>query len=510
MTRRLNVVIPMAGQGKRFRRAGYDTYKPFVPIFGKPMIQYVLDAFPARVTRRVVADRSLLTEEQVDYLRGQPGVVVHFVPSHELGPAYSIYQARHELPLDEAFFVAYCDIHWTWDYAQVERSLDADGVIYTRRRFHPHLVGNNYSAFCRPSPDDHNRLLAIREKGSFTTEWMSEPLSVGCFYVRDGNAMMRAISAMIAEDREVSDEFFPSLIFNDLVEAGLTIRLHDVDFFVHWGVPAQLEDLLAWIETCRRLAARPAPVHGTNVCCMGGVGARMQALGTVPKALLPVAGTEEPMFRFVARRFGCRSNTFVANDRIAPILRSLAEDGEHVVDIGPATSSQLATLRRASHVLTPQSGFFLTSCDAFGLWDPAAFADYLAREKPDAVIFTFEPTLLQSALRGSHTYVECSGAFVHRMHIKHRPPGDARGLAGFFWFRDGAVFGELDRIPEDPDHEPCADHVLKYMLDTGKRVGAYPLDAYLHLGSPPELKEFAFWQEYGRLFADVKPTGHRA
>ena len=499
MTRPLNLLVPMAGQGKRFRRAGYDTYKPFLPIFGKPMIQYVLDAFPPQVTRRVLADRSLLTDQQLDFLTQQPAVIVHFVPPHELGPAYSIYQARDELPLDEAFFVAYCDICWTWDYAKVERSLDVDGVVYTRRQFHPHLAGSNYSAFCKPAPDDANRLQEIREKGSFTREWMNEPLSVGCFYVRDGNAMMRAITAMIAEDRKVSGEFFPSLIFNDLIKGGQTVRLQDVDFFVHWGVPEQLEDLLSWVRTCHKLAEPPRAIDAVNVCCMGGVGARMRELGTVPKALLPVA-EGEAMFRYVTRRFGCRSNIFIVNDAISRMVSAQGVNGGEILDIGPPTSSQLATLKMASGFLRQQTGFFLTSCDALGLWDSVAFGAYLEREHPDAVIFTFAPTLLQGGLGGSHTYVESSGALVHRIHIKHKPAGDARGLAGFFWFKEGEVFGELDRIPDDPGRELCADHVLKYMLEKGKRIVSFPLDAYLHLGSPAELQEFEFWRKYHGIF----------
>ena len=495
----LNVLIPMAGQGKRFRRAGYATYKPFVPIFGKPMIEYVLDAFPSHVTRRVLVDPTLLTDQQLDFLRQQPGVIVHLIPSHDLGPAYSIYQARDELPLDESYFIAYCDIYWTWDYAEVERLLDQDGVVYTRRRFHPHLVGSNYSAFCRTAPGDATRLDEIREKGSFTREWMNEPLSIGCFYVRDGHAMMRAIGTMIAEDRKISNEFFPSLLFNELTKAGQTIRLQDVDFFVHWGVPAQLEDLLHWVRTCHKLVAPPLP-HGTvNVCCMGGVGARMRELGPMPKALVPVADGE-PMYRYVARRFGCRSNIFIVNDAIGRLIDAQELNGAEVVSIGPPTSSQLETLQKASGILRGQSRFFLTSCDALGLWDSAAFETYLAREDPDAVIFTFEPTLLQSGLGGSHTYVETSGALVRRIHIKRKPPGEPRGLAGFFWFKEGEVFGELDRIPSDPGHELCADHMLKYMLERGKRIGSFPLDAYLHLGSPAEHQEFAFWWRFYRAF----------
>lgn len=134
------------------------------------------------------------------------------------------------------------------------------------------------------------------------------------------------------------------------------------------------------------------------------------------------------------------------------------------------------------------------------MWDPAAFDAFVEQEGVEAVVFTFEPTLLQGRLGGSHTYVEASGASVRKIHVKHKPDGDVRGLAGFFWFRDGGVFGELDRIPDDRGRELCADHVLKYLVDGGRRVGAFPLDGYVHLGSPVELQEFAFWNAFHRMF----------
>lgn len=500
MPRNLNVLIPMAGKGKRFRNAGYETYKPFVPIMGKPMIQYVLDAFPARVVKRIIADPSLLEPGQLEWLQHRPDVEVHSVSSHALGPAFSIREARAQLPLDESFFIAYCDIFWTWDFEAIEEQLDADGIVFTRRRFHPHLVGNNYSAFCKPDPDNAARLLEIREKGSFTKDWMTEPLSIGAFYAQSGHAMMAAIDDMVDADRRVSNEFFPSLLFNDLVRAGGEVRLVDVDFFVHWGVPDQLEDLLHWVDTVRRVDVPRRPEPGSvSVCCMGGAGERMKAYGDGPKALLPVA-EEEPMFRYVARRFACESNFFIVSETLSPAIGKHGVADREIIDIGPTTNSQLATLEKASGFLRDRSGFLLTSCDAFGVWDDAELRTFLEDERPKAVIFTFEPTLLQEALAGNHTYVEVEDRLVRAVHIKHRPDEHALGLAGFFWFDDGRVFTELDKIPADPEHELCADHVLKDMVDRGLRVAAFPLSAYVHLGSPAELEEFAFWREYEGVF----------
>ena len=39
----INIVIPMAGMGKRFADAGYKDPKPFIDVLGKPMIQHVIE-----------------------------------------------------------------------------------------------------------------------------------------------------------------------------------------------------------------------------------------------------------------------------------------------------------------------------------------------------------------------------------------------------------------------------------------------------------------------------------
>ena len=39
----INIVIPMAGAGSRFAKAGYEKPKPFIDVDGKPMIVRVLE-----------------------------------------------------------------------------------------------------------------------------------------------------------------------------------------------------------------------------------------------------------------------------------------------------------------------------------------------------------------------------------------------------------------------------------------------------------------------------------
>lgn len=38
----LNIVVPMAGLGSRFAKAGYKDPKPFIDVLGRPMITRVI------------------------------------------------------------------------------------------------------------------------------------------------------------------------------------------------------------------------------------------------------------------------------------------------------------------------------------------------------------------------------------------------------------------------------------------------------------------------------------
>jgi len=43
MKQNMNILIPMAGRGSRFKESGYTDSKPFIDVNGKPMIQRVIE-----------------------------------------------------------------------------------------------------------------------------------------------------------------------------------------------------------------------------------------------------------------------------------------------------------------------------------------------------------------------------------------------------------------------------------------------------------------------------------
>ena len=50
----INIVIPMAGIGSRFAKAGYQDPKPLIPVLGVPMIKVVIDNIRPRLPHRFI------------------------------------------------------------------------------------------------------------------------------------------------------------------------------------------------------------------------------------------------------------------------------------------------------------------------------------------------------------------------------------------------------------------------------------------------------------------------
>jgi NDP-sugar pyrophosphorylase family protein len=515
------LIIPMAGLGRRFVEAGIEGYKPFVPVHGAPMVGHVAAHFPppdmtGGVERIVIAVEDYLEDVHKEFLVNRLGATIIYVEPHSDGPAGSLARAAPKLLerdlslFDRPLFVAYCDIDWLWDW-QEARALMADpsvdGAIFVHNGFHPHLYKDNLSAFCRPEPSDPGICAEIKEKGSFTLDWVEEPVSIGVFYVRRGGDLLTAcVNLANEESRRVAGEFYPSVAMNDLILKGARIALSPVPWYVHWGVPEQLLDFDRWEAIERSVdEAVMARSRWPRVVCMGGKGSRMIGVSDKPKPLIPIRG--QPMFDFIVDKFPAGRTLLICGREMQDILGpSLPHD---VLPVPSDTKSQLETLQWAQRALVEEGPFFLLSCDCYGLFDAFAFEEFLAWQKPDAVIFSFEPSLLQKRLQGAHSHISFSDDRVIDVHIKGREGPRDRGLAGFFWFNGGSYFRLLDHIPPDAEHEMGADHLLKHMVDTGHKVLHYPLDAYVHLGTPEELREFLFWCRRPSVFRPASLTPAR-
>jgi dTDP-glucose pyrophosphorylase len=239
----LNIVVPMAGRGSRFAKAGYTVPKPLIPVGGKPMIQWVIDNVrpdtPHRFIFICLADHMREYPDVPATLRRLcPGCQIVEVAQVTEGAACTVLLARELIDNDDPLMIANADQFVEIPIDRYLSQMDeqqADGLIMTFWADHPKW------SYCRMRPD--GTVAQVVEK-----QVVSNEATVGIYNFRRGRDYVRAADAMIAKNLRVNGEFYVAPTYDQLIDEGRKVVIADTgreyDGMFGLGTPGDLDFFL--------------------------------------------------------------------------------------------------------------------------------------------------------------------------------------------------------------------------------------------------------------------------
>ena len=138
----MNILIPMAGSGKRFKDVGYTLPKPLIDINGKPMVQRLLENLPIKGHYIFIVQH----EDNVKYgyknilekLVNGNGCTIIESPGLMQGQACSALLASQHIDNDDPLFIVNADNYFLWDVDHFLAAIKVpmwDGMINTGRLY---------------------------------------------------------------------------------------------------------------------------------------------------------------------------------------------------------------------------------------------------------------------------------------------------------------------------------------------------------------------------------------
>jgi glucose-1-phosphate thymidylyltransferase len=204
----MNIIIPMAGLGKRLRPHTLTTPKPLLPIAGKPIVH------------RLVEDISKVCPEKIDTI----GFIIH--PNfgkevedslkkiaNDVGATGKIYYQENAMGISHALLfakelfngkiiVAFAD---TLFKAEFKLDTTQDGIIWVQKVQDP-------SQFGVVRLNEANQIIELVEK---PTSFVSDLAIIGIYFFKDGQALAREMQYLIDNDIKDKGEFqFTSALQN--------------------------------------------------------------------------------------------------------------------------------------------------------------------------------------------------------------------------------------------------------------------------------------------------------
>ena len=485
-----NVIIPMAGKGHRFIKAGYKTYKPFLPLSKKEnIIQNICNSFPKNTKKIFIIDKKL-NNNYLKILKQIPNSKIIKVKSHKLGPGYTLLLAKKELQDLKKIFVSYSDIVWKWNKKKLNLKKN---TIFCYKKYHPYTKDNNNYAFCKVK---NNNLIKLKEKSSFTNNWINEPLSIGLFYYINSKDLFDSLDVLKKQNIKTNNEYFPSEGFNFLKNS----KIEYVDTFAHIGKPnyyEEFKDRKNFFLNKKKFISRIKNFYLADKIIIPAAGNSIRFKKEkifTPKHLYFIKELNFKLLDYINIYLPkIRKNLVTFKNKLVKEL-SLKKYKIHFLD--NATKGQADTIFKQLKDFKKNESFFINSCDVFSTFD---FKNYSKLVKKSDIIVFVSNKSFENLPSNSYTWVEFTKNKLKSVFIKNKPKKNLKILTGNFYFKNKTIYNNcFSYFFKKKFKEIFIDDLIKVSIKLKYNVNVIEDESYINLGTPDLIKDFIFWKNFFR------------
>ncbi len=206
----MKVVIPVAGAGTRLRPHTYTQPKPLMPVAGKPIIRFIVDALVEAGMDDFVFVTGYLSDKIRDYItETYPDLKIEFVfQEYREGSAHAIATAREAIEDEDEIFIAFGDTIFDVDLKQM---LDCPHSCLGVKK-----VGDPRE-FGVAETDEKGLVTRLVEKPRIPK---SNLAIVGLYKIKDVPALLRAVDFLMMNDKRTVGEFQLTDALQHMIEQG--------------------------------------------------------------------------------------------------------------------------------------------------------------------------------------------------------------------------------------------------------------------------------------------------
>jgi NDP-sugar pyrophosphorylase family protein len=237
----INIVIPMAGLGKRFADAGYKDPKPFIEVLGKPMIRHVIENLNMEgASFTLIARKEHI--ENYEYVIADLNKIfsIKLITIDKLteGTACTVLYAKRIIDNNIPLLIANSDQIVDFDcskFVKDAQDKNLDGSILT---FIDKELNTKWS-FAKINED--SLVTEVQEKKA-----ISKYATVGIYYFGKGSDFVDGAVEMIINNDRVNNEFYTCPVYNYLIRENKRIGIYNIDSEAMNGIGTP-EDLKQYI-----------------------------------------------------------------------------------------------------------------------------------------------------------------------------------------------------------------------------------------------------------------------
>ena len=247
----INIVIPMAGAGSRFAKAGYSKPKPFIDVNGKPAIVRVMENLVHHQARYLLIARKEHIDKEYELVKKiekKFNATIISIDKLTEGTACTLLYAREYIDNNEFLLIANSDQVVDIDIVDFiddckTRGLDGSILTFIDKHQDPKW------SFAKLN--ENNLVTEVKEKTA-----ISQYATVGIYLYSKGKDFVNSAIDMIIENNRVNNEFYTCPTYNYAIKKGKKIGIYNIEFEKMHGIGTP-EDLNSYINILSKKECLP-------------------------------------------------------------------------------------------------------------------------------------------------------------------------------------------------------------------------------------------------------------
>lgn len=240
----MNIIIPMAGEGRRFQGLGN---KPFIPVTNLrlglriPMVASAISDLPRKLEDKLILVGSVPENKIAElsaYFSYDKYIQVEAVTE---GQAASCLLAMKDISMNESLLISNCDHGMSFDQEAWLKSISLSDVVVFTAKSHDEALRR---------PEAYGWVLLDKMKNPIDVVVKKKPaieqdheaqVIIGTFWFKKASYFQESARMMMENNDRRNNEFYVDQVMKYILESGLRLKVLEVDQFHCWGTPIELE-----------------------------------------------------------------------------------------------------------------------------------------------------------------------------------------------------------------------------------------------------------------------------
>jgi len=247
-----NLLLPMVGEGTRFKEGGYEIPKPLIPVSGQPMVIQALRDLPKTDSQTFVLREDL---QSLDILKAElrhssKNAQFYILPSITDGQATTCVEGSKNLKMNSIVTIAACDNGMNYDPKLFIELLEDDQVdiIVWGARGYPGAIRSPEKYGWIDLDDGSLNIRKVSVKKSLSDP-INDPIIVGAFTFKRLSDFTDSVNHMKSRKAKINGEYYIDTAINDAIQLGKKCKMLEVQHYICWGSPNDLRTFEYW-QSC--------------------------------------------------------------------------------------------------------------------------------------------------------------------------------------------------------------------------------------------------------------------